>query len=288
MEAIIWIVVIVTVIITALAFWPVTIGIGIVWLAIYIIRKEMKANKMQREEEERLQRKHNHEQAQHREALLNFCDASLSLFEAMPRHLMTTEELLDQADVDFQERAFAPFWDSVQQAATQLGRYDESVRKITENAELHQTVTQKFEGKAPLFPISSRSVDGIQAAKPSNERLSSFVRKAQRDFEFATIFEQRKTNQLLIAGFTNLAQALDGMGQRIASSIDDLSDQVLSISSSIDSMGNVMTEKLEGIQTTIIAHSESMATRHDRALEMLDNIQRRRRPRPAGLRDGEY
>jgi len=114
--------------------------------------------------------------------------------------------------------------------------------------------------------------------------MSSIARKAQIDFEFATIYEQRKTNQLLVAGFTNLAQALAGMGQSIALSIEDLSGQV-----------SHMTEALEGVHTTMKDHSEALEThndlalaRHDRALEMLDNIQRRRRPRPEEFRDGEY
>lgn len=58
------------------------------------------------------------------------------------------------------------------------------------------------------------------------ERMKAIVRKAQRSFQFATIYEQRKTNQILIAGFTNLAEALDQMAYRITDSIDNLTNSV--------------------------------------------------------------
>lgn len=302
MEALIWIIVGLFVLYLAFEYWPITLALGVIWLIIHLVRKEMKAEKerkaereRQRLEEERRQREHNQQQAQYRESLVGFGDNSLSLFEEMPRHLMTTEELLDQAELDFQERAFAPFWDSVESAATHLGRYDENVRKITDNAQRHCEIAQRYEGNPPPFPITESSVNGVQAAKPSNERLRYIVRAAQRDFEFATIYEQRKTNQLLVAGFTNLAQALEGMGQRIASSIDDLSSQITYMTTSIDNLAEGVSEALATVNSSVQDFSEQSLQRqdealqrHDRALEMLDNIQRRRRPRPTGFRDGEY
>jgi len=135
------------VIILAVFHWQIALVIAVVGIIIYRVRKQKKEDRQRREELARQQQQHDAEQEKCRAVLANLCDTSLSLFEAMPRHLMTTEELLDQADVDFQERAFAPFWDSVEQAATQLGSYDESVRQITENAHEHETFSQEYEDK---------------------------------------------------------------------------------------------------------------------------------------------
>ena len=295
MEALIWIIVVLFALYLAFEYWPITLALGVVWLVIHLVRKEMKAEKERREELETQRLEEERQQAEYRASLVDFGDQSLSLFEEMPRHLMTTEELLDQAELEFQERAFAPFWDSVERAATHLGQYDENVRMITDNAQQHCDVAQRYEGNVPPFPMNESSVNGVQAANPSNKRLRSVVRTAQRDFEFATIYEQRKTNQLLVAGFTNLAQALEGMEQRIASSIDNLSSQMTLMTTSIDNLAVGVSDALASVNSSVQNFSEQSLERqdqalqrHDKALEMLDNIQRRRRPRPERFRDGEY
>lgn len=301
-----WIILAIIIVYLAVVNWPITLGIIVLSAAIYLGQKQMAIDREKREKEleaERIKREkiekerlaHERVQIESYEALVTLCDKSLDIFESMPNYLMTTEELLDQAEADFNERAYAPFWDSVESAATKLGQYDESVRELSENANKYNYNKMLYESTPPDFPINLRSVKSVKIAQPSNERLHSIVRTAQKDFEFATIYEQRKANQLLVAGFTNLAQALDGMGHRISSSIDILSEQVSIMSSTIDSLGNNISESLNELQNTmqehssaIIAYNEENLDRHEQALEMLDNIQRRRKPRPAGYRDNAY
>jgi hypothetical protein len=129
------------------------------------------------------------------------------------------------------------------------------------------------------------------------------VRKAQSDFQFATIYEQRKTNQLLVAGFTNLAQALDGMGQRIASSIDDLGDRITTMANAVDGMKDALVDSIgqlgeaieeqssqqtEALNSAIRQVSTDQIERQNKALEMLDNIQRRRKIYPKRFGDEAY
>lgn len=309
-----WLAIICALIYQAFVYWPVTLGILGVWLIVHLYRKEMAASRVRREDAERqaqqeLDRinKRKNQQRQFYTSLIDLGSGSFALFESMPNHLFTAEELLDQAEVDFKEGAFAPFWDSVEKAAMQLGRFDDSVRTITTNAERHTDVAKRYEGPPPPFPIVLDSVTGMAAAKTTNDRMRAIVRRAQRNFQFATIFEQRKTNQLLVAGFTNLAQALDGMGRRIESSIDGLGEQISEMSSTLDaslqnlgsnlnstlttlheSSTEALSSHFEGLQTSMQKHNDNQAERHKQTLEMLDNIQRRRRPKPPGLRDGEY
>lgn len=324
-----------TIIDWAIVNWPVLLGISFVWFVVYIAIKQKKATKERQAEAEKRQAeadaaRQRNEAARERQrqeelnrinlrksqqlglytSLLNLTSDSFALFEVLPSHLMTTEELLDQADADFEEGAFAPFWDSVEQAAMQLGRFDDGVRTITTNAQRHSAVAKSYEGTPPPFPIVLDSVTGMAAAKATNDRMRAIVRKAQCSFQFATIFEQRKTNQLIVAGFTNLAQALDGMGSRIESSIDDLGGQISQMSSTIDeslqSLGSGLNQTLTTLHESTMEASERMASkvdglhmsfqkdsgdrakRHQKTLEMLDNIQRRRRPLPKGDRDGDF
>lgn len=229
--------------------------------------------------------------------LIEVSNDSLQAFEALPKHLMEAEGLLDQAEYDFKDGAFAPFWDAVEQATRELSLFDEGVTNIHQNLKRYGKLSKDYEGKAPRFPIVIDSVSGMVAGNTTADRLKAIVRQAQRDFQFASIYEHRKTNQILIAGFTNLAQALDGMGRRISESIDALSSQVAYMSSSMSSslnelssqvtdMSSSLSASLDGVQaslmdvdSTLSQNAKEQSERHDRALAMLDNIQRRRIPR---------
>jgi DNA anti-recombination protein RmuC len=117
--------------------------------------------------------------------------------------------------------------------------------------------------------------------------MKGIVRKAQSNFQFAMIFEQRKTNQILVAGFTNLALALEQMTWRITRTIGDLA-------SSVEAMGRSINESLLDIDSQVRESAEETTNyrkglsreasehigREERVVEMLDNIQRRRIPPP--------
>ena len=74
-------------------------------------------------------------------------------------------------------------------------------------------------------------------------------------------------NQILIAGFANLTEALNQMACKITASINELAI-------SIAVMTSTLNESLDAIQTEQIVG----VARLGEALEMLDNIQRGRRP----------
>lgn len=252
-------------------------------------------NERRRREEEQ----HKAEQRSLGSSLEMMASVSLIALETMPQHLLTAEQLLDQAEREFKEEAFAPFWDCVEQATMQLGRFDEGVRTITSNATQYTQVARTYEGRPAHFPIALQSVRGMVAANTTSDRLKTIVRQGQRNFQFATIYEQRRTNQILIAGFSNLAQALDGVGRQIASSIDDLgeriSDMSLAMEESLKSIdeqlqtGNrELVESVGALTKTTKQSAAEVQARHDRALEMLDNIQRRRIPHPTRSGDAAY
>jgi flagellin-like hook-associated protein FlgL len=112
------------------------------------------------------------------------------------------------------------------------------------------------------------------------ERMQAIVRKAQRNFQFAMIYEQRKTNQILVAGFTSLAQALDQMSQSITTAIDSLAKSVDSMSSSLGKSMRRIESRLDNISETTSDYLDDQAGREEKTIEMLDNIQRGRKPYP--------
>jgi len=62
--------------------------------------------------------------------------------------------------------------------------------------------------------------------RSTSARLTAIVRESQKDFHFATIYEQRKTNKILIAGFNTLKSAIYGLGDAIAFSLNELSNNL--------------------------------------------------------------
>lgn len=273
-------------------FWLCIIGGAIIGFFVSLAKEEKKEAKRQdAEQERRLQAEERErlEQNNIQSSLVRTAEASLNLFESMPVCLLTSEQFLDQAERDFGEGAFSPFWSSIEKAMAQLGAFDDGVRLIATNINSFGELTKRYKATSPQFPIAIDSVRSMAAANTTVERLNTIVRKAQRNFQFATIYEQRKTNQLLAAGFTTLAQALDGMGQRIASSIDSLGGQISEMSDMLESsLGAIgkqlqatnesLTESINALHSTTKTAASESKVRADRQWEALDNIQRHRKP----------
>jgi hypothetical protein len=220
-------------------------------------------------------------QVEYHNELSNLNEESLKTFESMPSELKRAEEHLDQSEREFSDGAFAPFWDSIERAVGCLARFDDKIRQIDRNSARYLAVAKKCYVRPGPFSVSSASVTRMTVAYATSKRMSGIVRKAQTNFQFSMIYEQRKTNQLLVTGFQNLAQALNEMTWHVTSAIDGLRD-------SIDRMGDTIGDSLEKIHTTgereleiaqgILSQATDSAEREKLTIEMLDNIQRRRYP----------
>lgn len=176
--------------------------------------------------------------------------------------------------MDFAEGAFEPFRDSIEQAAASLARYDVCIRSIKDTSSDYTALVKgPYEGTPPQFPIAYQSVGRLSVGTTTAQRMEVIVRKAQRDFQFASIYNQRKTNQILVKGFTNLAQALEGVELQMSASIDDLAGSVNESMRAIQSRVGQTTE-------VIAKEASETAARQRKALEMLNNIQHGRRPFP--------
>lgn len=272
---------------------------GALWFAVVQTKKHKTANQKAEVLREQLRREglakveaHKQKQESYRNELVQASERSLQTFEALPNHLLNAEKWLDWAEHYFAERAFVPFWDSIEHAASHLGLFHGGVSSIARDLKRYGELSNLYEAKAPRFPIVLNSVKGMTAGNTTNVRMKAVVYQVQRDFQFASIYEQRKTNQILIAGFTNLGQALDGMGHRLSRSIDELGGRVSAMSSvmqeEFQTLGEQITEGSQQIVEGVNAlHSTAMQStselraikkRHDRSLDALGNIQRHTKP----------
>ncbi len=231
-------------------------------------------------------------QNNYRTELVNIGKKSMDAYELLAQYLEESEKNLDQAMVDLQENAYSPFWSSIEKAAKNLADYDEGVRFIKDSITNYSDLSQSYDGAVPGYPLSSKALQKLEIATGSSNKLEEIVRIAQRNIEFSKIFEQRKTNQILIAGFTNLEYAFDRMTHQITSSIDDMNQTLNASMESIDDRLEGVGSQLSSIDDTLTDHyrqqgefvdtyrkaTSEQASRENRILKRLDNIQRGRSP----------
>lgn len=210
-----------------------------------------------------------------RRAMEALIERSLRSLESMPDKLVAAERYIDQAENDFKERAFSPFWDSMESAATSIACFGEHVQSVTSGLATYDQLVRQLEGVAPKFPVTREAIPTLRNAAETSKRLEQVARLAQRDFEFATIYEQHKTNRILVEGFGTLGQALSNMTSRLETSIS-------SLDVSINRVGAGMIRSLDSIDAELgnirsdLAHADAQrSVRERRALARLGQIRRR-------------
>lgn len=285
-------------------FWSIIIG-GVV---IYFV---VKSNKQREEEAERTHREEEsvrREQSQMRQEAVKQQEAehlaisttvksivsdSRNAASELPVLLGTAEGFLDEAEHEFNDGAFAPFWDAIERAAFDLATFNNNIELLGRKAQDYRRNTELLEQKRRAFtggagrladapPSFELGIRDFPDPTLPVERMRSIVRQAQKDFQFATIYEQRKANQLLVSGFSTLGLALSELQDRLESSLDGLAS---SVSEAISGAGAAQREATSNLlaelkETRDHMERESEARRESERLEreMLDNIQRRRLP----------
>jgi hypothetical protein len=112
--------------------------------------------------------------------------------------------------------------------------------------------------------------------------MKAIVRVAQRDHDFASIYEMRRTNQILISGFTSLTQALDQMSYQVTSSVGSLVYSVDAMTTehrkgidAIHSQIGESTESSERYYNEAMMEAADRASREEKVIKMLEGIQSR-------------
>jgi len=223
-------------------------------------------------------------------------EAAPSHAQNLARYMQCADSDLHAAERDFQDGAFAPFWDAIERAAISLSSFDEATRQLAAQADHYYTSLRDRDHTFPRFPVD---LTALPDPTHTTNRMQAIVRKAQCNFQFATIYEQRKTNNILKHGFMSLGSAISELGSTVCSSMDDLRESLSSglanISDSVDSAAaaartaseELLTETQSGNKDAA-SNAQQQRQRDQQAAEMLDNIQRRRKPFPPKPGDGAY
>lgn len=230
-------------------------------------------------------------------------DSAPNHVQSLGRYIQLAETDLDTAEHDFRDSAFAPFWDSIERAVNNLSSLDQTTRQLTGHAQQYYTLLRDRDHTFPQFPVV---LTALPDPTHTTIRMQAIVRKAQCNFQFATIYEQRKTNNILKHGFMSLSSAISDLGSTICGSIDDLRDSMSSGLATLSEQQIATRESIESAAALSRAASEEMlaearsgnkaaatgakeqAERDRAAAKIFDNLQRRRKPVPPQPGDGDY
>lgn len=247
-------------------------------------------------EKERLRREEENHQATQRTLelrLSSLMSNSAQLIGNLPKLVRDAEDALNTAEQEFKDGVFAPFWDAIERAANKLATFQSHIQRITQNVTSYKGEATMLETPHPHFQIA---VSTLPDASRTVLRMNSIIRPAQKNFEFANIYELHKMNRVLIAGFTTLGQAIYNLGNSLRTSLDELKY-------SVNDLGDSLHSSLDGIETAIsdasyaqqqaesdllaeaqlsgersVQDSEARREHERKELKMLDNIQRRKKP----------
>lgn len=247
---------------------------------------ESQAEKAKREKEQEakrnaLRRAQRAEQRSLRDKAKQLVTSSQENLEHAPSLLEEVENQLDIAEFEFNDGAFAPFWDAIENTINLLSQFDASVVAVVRNYHTYENVVSNYQGGKSITQFTV-DVDRFPDPNKSSKRMIEIVRRAQKDFQFATIYEQRKTNKLLASGFASLADAITGIGDRLDASIESLAYVV---SDGFKKQHETMEDQISAINgiNQQLSDSNSRRSNHEEIVEnMLDNIQRKRRPIDSG------
>jgi hypothetical protein len=109
------------------------------------------------------------------------------------------------AETEFKDNAFSPFWDQIENIIEEFANYNYQLSRITKIHEEYNTLLINRTHNFPEFPINNNILPNI---KLHLREFKQVVRLGQTNYEFASIYEHRKTREVIIAGFNNLAEAL--------------------------------------------------------------------------------
>lgn len=139
--------------------------------------------------------------------------------------LRSIDSSLLRAWIELDRGAASLFWQEIEQASRDLRDVASKQRRISginkEYLDKADKLYEKYKLGHPGVPYSSAIRGSIELEKNLCRRLSELAYKAHAIYSFAHIFETRRTNSILLAGFHSLSQAIDSMNQSINDSLHD-------------------------------------------------------------------
>ncbi|MBC2898390.1 hypothetical protein H0B43_40450 [Rhodococcus wratislaviensis] len=216
--------------------------------------------------------------------LVSINSYSRNLLDILFDDILSVENHLDNAEREFSDGVFAPFWDEVERAAEGLSNYAERIRRLADYARSYEQQSNRL--LAEPFVLAPLSAHLNNVSGYMSKRFKAVVREAQRNFQFAAIYEMRRTSKVMISGFTSLGEAIDNLTDSVLSSMNELQKSVEQVGAGVGMLGSDISRLNADLQyrhneflEIVRSNRKFQGVYEERVTEMLDNIQRHRRPR---------
>jgi hypothetical protein len=157
--------------------------------------------------------------------LTGIYESSLKLAPELLQYLNQTVHILREATVEYNDNAFSPFWDAIENAAKQLASFNDKANQLAQNANEYYRMLEGRKHTFPAFPIEIRTIPDASSLLNEFRRV---VRMGQTNHNFADIWELRRIQAVLIAGFRTLGEAVNNLGHTIEFSISYLQQSISS------------------------------------------------------------
>jgi hypothetical protein len=165
---------------------------------------------------------------------------------------------LARAQGEYDQKAYGPFWDAVEQGALNLAGFRDIAQQLSHDSGSYY---QMLSGRIHTFPVLGITSSTLPDPSAALTELQRVLRAGQTNFEFATIWEHRKTREVLIEGFRNLGEAVSNLQFGIQGAVDELRGAVSS------DMAKLLEEQVRTRDTSALQAGEH--------LDMLDQIHKR-------------
>lgn len=206
----------------------------------------------------------------------------------IPEVLAKSMAALESAKGSFSENLYYPFWDEIEEAAKLLQKYHQLLSDLDSARQDYLLSSAKFGGAVPNFPVTGKFTANLTGAQNVAEEIKRVVRRAHQEPQFSSIYAARMTNEILKSGFSNLIRAVDGVSMEIGQMTNQLDSSLKSLERQQKLSGERLAEHSSRIENqaaeavfsgkTIVNLNRESAERETRMVEMLDNIQRGKKP----------
>lgn len=157
---------------------------------------------------------------------LRSAERAVGWFARMPGHLTSARTFRNEAASSFEDGAYSPFWAAIERSYAEVAQYRECVRQVADLSSQHAeavaalAAAKQHPSALAQFPVHLEVDNVRRVIDTATADLSALAYQAQRDATFALIWEQRRTTAAVIAGFTNLEAAIQGMRGAVVESLD--------------------------------------------------------------------
>ncbi len=134
--------------------------------------------------------------------------AHVAALKKLPSFLNLADHHLDNAAREYEQNTFGSFWDAVQNAVAALYSFGQCVRTVDVEFQAFSTSARKnlhMQKTVPALPDYSSQLPDPHA---TISQFKELVRGAQRSFQFALIWEYRRTELTAFSTFENWDDAI--------------------------------------------------------------------------------